>query len=36
MRAYAAEHGTGETQAIQLGMQRKSQEFRNTGAQLYR
>ena len=35
VRAYAAEHHTDDSQAIQLGMQHKSQEFRDTGAQLY-
>jgi phosphomethylpyrimidine synthase len=36
VRAYAAEHGMGETEALAAGMAEKSQEFAETGADLYR
>ncbi len=36
VRAYAAEHGMGEEEALAAGMAEKSQEFAETGADLYR
>ena len=36
VRAYAAEHGMGEAEALAAGMAEKSQEFAETGADLYR
>jgi phosphomethylpyrimidine synthase len=36
VRDYAAEKGVSETAAIEEGMQQKAQEFRDSGAQLYR
>ena len=35
VRKYAAEHGVGEIEALELGMQEKSQEFRDEGARVY-
>jgi phosphomethylpyrimidine synthase len=36
VRDYAAEKGVSESQALEAGMQQKAQEFRDSGAQLYR
>jgi phosphomethylpyrimidine synthase len=36
VRAYAQEHGVGETEAIELGLKEKSAEFVASGAHLYR
>jgi phosphomethylpyrimidine synthase len=36
VRAYAAEHGVEEGQAIELGMKAKSAEFLDAGAEIYR
>ncbi|HEV2310648.1 MAG TPA: phosphomethylpyrimidine synthase ThiC [Acidimicrobiia bacterium] len=36
VRAYAAEHGLGDWEAIELGMKEKSDEFVATGAEVYR
>ena len=36
VRAYALEHGMGEAEALAAGMAEKSQEFAETGADLYR
>ena len=35
VRRYAAEKGIGETDALQIGMAEKSQEFLDEGAQVY-
>ena len=35
VRAYAAEHGVGEIEALELGMKEKSQEFLEEGARVY-
>jgi phosphomethylpyrimidine synthase len=35
VRKYAAEHGVGEIEALELGMKEKSQEFLADGAQVY-
>ncbi len=35
VRAYAAEHGVGETEALELGMKEKSAEFVETGSSVY-
>ncbi|HUR52278.1 MAG TPA: phosphomethylpyrimidine synthase ThiC [Mycobacteriales bacterium] len=35
VRAYAAEHGVGEVEALELGMKEKSAEFAEHGAQVY-
>jgi len=35
VRAYAAEHGLGEEQAIELGMKEKAAEFVDKGAEVY-
>jgi phosphomethylpyrimidine synthase len=36
VRDYAAEHGVGTVQAVELGMKEKAAEFVDTGAQVYR
>src|SRR5512146_2927276 len=36
VRDYAREHGMGEEQAIQIGMKEKAEEFKKTGAEIYR
>jgi phosphomethylpyrimidine synthase len=36
VRAYAAEHGLGDWEAIELGMKEKADEFVATGAEVYR
>ena len=36
VRAYAAEHGVGEEQAIEIGLKDKAGEFVATGAEIYR
>jgi phosphomethylpyrimidine synthase len=36
VRDYAAEHGVGETQALDAGMAEKAAEFREAGARVYR
>jgi phosphomethylpyrimidine synthase len=36
VRDYAAEHGLGTVQAVELGMKEKAAEFVDTGAQVYR
>ena len=36
VRDYAAEHGVDETAALQAGMEAKSREFREQGAEVYR
>ncbi len=35
VRKYAAEHGVGEVEALELGMKEKSQEFLDEGARVY-
>jgi phosphomethylpyrimidine synthase len=35
VRKYAAEHGVGEVEALELGMKEKSAEFVDHGAQVY-
>ena len=35
VRKYAAEHGVGEVEALELGMKEKSQEFLGEGARVY-
>jgi phosphomethylpyrimidine synthase len=35
VRAYAADHGVGEVEALELGMKEKSQEFLDEGARVY-
>jgi len=35
VRKYAAEHGVGEVEALELGMKEKSAEFTAHGAQVY-
>jgi phosphomethylpyrimidine synthase len=35
VRKYAAEHGVGEVEALELGMKEKSAEFASAGAQVY-
>ncbi len=35
VRRYAAEHGVGEVEALELGMKEKSQEFLDEGARVY-
>jgi len=35
VRKYAAEHGVGEIEALELGMKEKSQEFLDEGARVY-
>jgi phosphomethylpyrimidine synthase len=35
VRDYAAEHGLTEAEALQKGMQERSEEFRKTGAEIY-
>jgi phosphomethylpyrimidine synthase len=35
VRAYAAEHGVGEEQALELGMKEKSAEFADAGGKVY-
>jgi phosphomethylpyrimidine synthase len=36
VRDYAAEHGVGETDALEAGMAEKSEDFRAAGAEVYR
>ena len=36
VRDYAAEHGVGETEALEAGMAEKADEFRAAGAEVYR
>ena len=36
VRAYAAEHGVGNWEAIELGLQEKADEFVSSGAEVYR
>jgi len=36
VRAYAAEHGVGDWEAIELGLQEKADEFVSSGAEVYR
>jgi phosphomethylpyrimidine synthase len=36
VRDYAEKVGLGEDKALQAGMEEKSEEFKKTGAQLYR
>ena len=36
VRAYAAEHGVGDWEAIELGLQEKAEEFVSSGAEVYR
>jgi phosphomethylpyrimidine synthase len=36
VRDYAAEHGVGETDALQAGMAEKSAQFLEAGAEVYR
>jgi phosphomethylpyrimidine synthase len=36
VRAYAAEHGVGDQEAIELGLQEKADEFVASGAEVYR
>jgi hydroxymethylpyrimidine synthase len=36
VRDYAAEHGTGESEALAEGMAEKAAEFRAQGAEVYR
>ncbi|MDX6267180.1 MAG: phosphomethylpyrimidine synthase, partial [Frankiales bacterium] len=35
VRKYAAEHGVGEVEALELGMKEKSAEFASAGAKVY-
>ncbi len=35
VRAYAAEHGMSEEEALQAGMEEKSKEFADKGAEVY-
>ena len=36
VRDYAAQLNIDEQQAIQIGMKEKAEEFKNTGAEIYR
>jgi phosphomethylpyrimidine synthase len=35
VRDFAAQHGLDATTALEVGMQEKSEEFRQTGAEIY-